>query len=119
MNKDIKTALFIVGVIFILLIALPAIFGLLVGGFGGGWGMMGSGMMGGFGWWWLLPVLAILFLALIIWAIVMLMRGLSQPGHSQPEYGSPDSALEILKQRYAKGEINKEEYEEKKKDLSS
>jgi putative membrane protein len=29
-----------------------------------------------------------------------------------------DSALEILRQRYARGEINKEEFEVKKKDLS-
>ena len=32
--------------------------------------------------------------------------------------GGHDSALEILRQRYARGEINKEEFEGKKKDLS-
>jgi uncharacterized membrane protein len=36
---------------------------------------------------------------------------------SQGKESRSDSALEILRQRYARGEINKEEFEAKKKDL--
>ena len=73
-------------------------------------------MMGGFGWWWLMPIFFILFWGLVIWGIVALVRGLSGSGGA--DFSRADSALEILKVRYARGEIDKEEYDEKKKDLA-
>ena len=57
----------------------------------------------------------------IIWigailVIVLLIRRLlaSSPGGDSKR---EESALDILKKRYARGEINKEEFEEKRKDL--
>ena len=41
------------------------------------------------------------------------------PGGHRGEGKESDSALEILKKRYAKGEITKEEYEQMKKDIVS
>ena len=115
MDKNIKMALIIGGVIIAALIVLPMVFGLIWGWQGGGWGMMGPWMMGGFGWGWFMPIIMIVFWGLVIWGIVALVRGLSTgSGGSSTQ---ADSALEILKRRYARGEITKEEYEEKKKEL--
>lgn len=118
MNKNVKIALIIGGIVVAISVVLPAVFGLIWGGQDHeGWGMMGPWMMGGFGWMWLMPIFWILFLGLIIWGIVALVRGASQPRGIDTGSGQPDSALEVLRKRYARGEINKEEYEEKKKDL--
>jgi putative membrane protein len=67
--------------------------------------MMNFGFIpfGGFGW-----IFMFIFWGLIIWAIIVLVRG---------GLGKDKSPFEILKERYAKGEINKKEFEEKKKDL--
>ncbi len=116
MNKNTKTALIIGGIIVAIVIVLPLVFGAASGWQGGGWGMMGPGMMSGFGWMWLMPVLWILLLGLIIWAVAAGVRGQSESRGS--DSSKADSALEVLKKRYARGEINKEEYEEKKKDLA-
>ncbi|MCF7858944.1 MAG: SHOCT domain-containing protein [Candidatus Cloacimonetes bacterium] len=69
-------------------------------------GMNGYGW--GMGWSW---IIGLLFLIVIIWLIVRL---LSQNNQSQVYHKTP---LDILKERYAKGEIDKEEYEERKKVL--
>tara|TARA_R110002126_G_scaffold169359_8_gene318320 strand:- start:6116 stop:6337 length:222 start_codon:yes stop_codon:yes gene_type:complete len=68
-------------------------------GFGGGWMMI---------LWWIL----------IIAVIVVASRWAFSSGWISNNRQSK-SALDILEERYARGEINKEEYEEKKKDLLS
>ncbi|MGQ9631521.1 MAG: SHOCT domain-containing protein [bacterium] len=75
-----------------------------------GWGY---GYYGGwFGW--LGPIFTIVFWTLAIAGLVFLIRWLVI--HSKPS-NREDSALEILRRRYAKGEISKEEFEEKRRDL--
>lgn len=69
--------------------------------------MMFDFAWGGFGMvamllWWFFGIMGIILL--VRWA---LMRG---------EHSGKD-ALEVLRERYAKGEIGREEYKEKKKDL--
>jgi putative membrane protein len=90
------------------------------GGYGGygGWGM-GSGMMGGYGMGWFGGILMIVFWILIIVGLVFLIKWLIQStGHDKTTGSGGNRSLEILKERYARGEIDKEEFETKKKDLS-
>ena len=58
----------------------------------------------------------ILVWAAIIFFIVWIVREINGRNNSdKARHGK--SALEILEERYAKGEIEKKEFEEKKKDL--
>ena len=88
--------------------------------YGQGYGYgYGPGMMGGYGWgggggfgiigmllWWVLIVLGIVLIAKWIFG-----------GGWGGGRTAGDRALEILKERYARGEIDKNEFEQKKGDL--
>lgn len=76
---------------------------------GGGWYAMILG-----------PLFMILVLALLVAAVVLLVRWLGGPWHGTlPPHQSPPSRtpLDILKERFARGEIDKEEFEERRRVL--
>ncbi len=70
----------------------------------GMWGIWGIGMM----------LMMLVFWGVVITGIVFGIRWLVSQGHGSRS----DTALDILRQRYARGEINKEEFEAKKRDLT-
>ena len=83
--------------------------------YGHGLGGLGSGM--GFGFFGFF--IMIIFGVLAIWAIIALMRGASGHGwgcHGERKNGEK-TALDILKERYVKGEMSKEDFDKMKKDL--
>jgi putative membrane protein len=74
----------------------------MMNGFEGhGWGM---------GWWW---IIGLIILVAVIWMVVKTLN----KGNNLSS-GSGKSALDILKERYARGEIDKEEFEEKKRSIN-
>ena len=73
-----------------------------------GWGA--GNMMDWFGGGFMMIIFWILLIALIVWVV----REASDGKHPH----SSSQALAILKERYARGEISKEEFELKKKDIA-
>lgn len=80
------------------------------------------------GWenWWM--ILFGIFVMLLFWGgvialVVLAIRAIVQPSHSRDDKGprssSDETPLEILKRRYAQGEITREEYLESRRDLET
>ena len=72
----------------------------------------------GFGGWWFMFIVMIALCGLIIWGIIALVRATTHRSNTGSDIRNPD-AMEILKIRYARGEITREEFEERKKVISS
>jgi putative membrane protein len=84
-----------------------------------GWPNMMGGLFGGFGFVWMIFIF--LFVIAIIAGVIILIAWAVRRSSSmeQPQQKSISTAMETLKERYAKGEITKEEFENIKKDLMS
>ena len=61
----------------------------------------------GMGWGWIIGLIVIV---VIVWIVVRTIRQSSNPKQK--------STLDVLNERYVRGEISKEEFEEKKKGIS-
>ncbi len=123
-NAGLAVGVVLIVVLLLVLVAGPGMMGL-------GWfGMMGPGMMGGYGGYrgimgryggftfhpvGVLVSLVVwsLIVAAVVWLAVWLARNASVT--SGPLRSG--SAIEVLKARYARGEITREQYSEMKKDI--
>jgi putative membrane protein len=82
--------------------------------------------MYGFNWGWMVlgGLLMVFFWGALIVAVVLAVQALTRAGSRRPveATGTPDAtpgrALEILKERYARGEITKEQYDSMRHDLT-
>ena len=71
--------------------------------------MMGPFMFGG---WWMI-IVWIIVIGLVLWGIIALVRYTG----SARRTAQKDDPVDIAKERYARGEITREEYERIRKDL--
>ncbi len=80
--------------------------------------MYGYQMMNGNDWGWgiVMMLFWFVFLAVVAVVVIHLLRGHDHHHHlGESQKAEP---IDIVKERYAKGEINKEQFEQLKKDLA-
>lgn len=76
-----------------------------------GFGWMGAGMLVNL-------LLGVGLLALVIVGVVLAIRGLAPGSGASPRDRSRDDALEIVRTRYARGEISREDFDRLRRELA-
>jgi len=123
MNSN-PARIFVLGlVVLFILIGIAAVIGAIMNphymiNYTGGWVGIAWGAVG--------TLIGLLFLFIFIWIIVWFARSIGLMSRSY-RYSSRnrwtwwdhDEALEILRERYARGEITKEQYDQMKEDLEN
>jgi len=67
----------------------------------------------GWGWWLIMSIGMVAFWAIVVYGIVLLVRGGQRPAEpAAPSPPSPESPKEILRRRLASGEISVQQYRE-------
>jgi putative membrane protein len=73
------------------------------------------------GWGWLWPfhfIIPLLFFGAIIAVVVLVVRYLAGWGRHSDRFERRPPGLDVLEERYARGEINRDEYLQKKQDIT-
>jgi len=122
MSRDSERIILLVVIAAVIILAVGTISMMaMMGGYGWagcdwngmGSGMMGPGMMGwggiGYGWW--MPLVGVIFLVVLIVGLYLVFSAYRRPERLAT------TALEILKERYAKGEITEEQYQRMKNEI--
>ncbi len=80
-------------------------------GYYGHMGMMGGG-------WFMGPIMMLIFFAFLVGAVVLIVRLLGG-GFGSSKGAGTDRALHVLRERFANGEINEEEFQKRKRVLEA
>jgi len=122
MDRTSRNLLIALGVVASAILLLSMFTGMMAPGVVGD-GALGTGMMPGHGWMWGLGmgfggVAMVLFWGVLILGVILLARAAGLAGSAREGPGAR-SPLDVLKHRYAAGEITREQFEQTKRDLQS
>jgi putative membrane protein len=111
-NKE-RDLIPLVAIVAVLIVILPVLMWALWSVWGGGYymhGMMGYG-------WWFMPLIPVMFLLLLVLGAYFLLKEFTSGERAVSSQSN--RALELLKERYARGELTREEYLKMKEELES